>query len=131
MAGWLHIYFINGLVTHILNKYASTLSPKTSGFSSSSRILFCGLFEIITQRVHVSIWYILRAPKGSHIPTLRAKYIPYSYMDPLGKGLFRRGGLCIWALNPALFTALELLLFLKGLYWEPQIGNPKNIVDKL
>ena len=37
-----------------------------------------------SQRVHVGIWYILRAQRGSHIPTLRAKYIPYSYMDPLG-----------------------------------------------
>ena len=37
------------------------------------------------QRVHVGIWYILRAQRGSHIPTLRAKYIPYSYMDPLGR----------------------------------------------
>ena len=33
---------------------------------------------------NVAIWYILRAQRGSHIPTLRAKYIPYSYMDPLG-----------------------------------------------
>ena len=24
-------------------------------------------------------------PKGFHVPTLRPKYIPYSYMDPLGK----------------------------------------------
>ena len=38
-----------------------------------------------TQRVHVGIWYILRAQRGSHIPILKAKYIPYSYMDPLGK----------------------------------------------
>ena len=38
----------------------------------------------ISQRVHVGIWYILRAQRGSHIPTLRPKYIPYSYMDPLG-----------------------------------------------
>ena len=38
----------------------------------------------LTQRVHVGIWYILRAQRGSHIPTVRAKYIPYSYMDPLG-----------------------------------------------
>ena len=37
-----------------------------------------------SQRVPVAIWYILRAQGGSHIPTLRAKYIPYSYMDPLG-----------------------------------------------
>ena len=36
------------------------------------------------QRVHVGIWYILRAQRGSHIPTLRPKYIPYTYMDPLG-----------------------------------------------
>ena len=35
-------------------------------------------------RVHVGIWYILRAQRGSHIPTLRPKYIPYTYMDPLG-----------------------------------------------
>ena len=39
----------------------------------------------LTQRVHVGIWYILRAQRGSHIPTLRRKYIPYSYMDPLGE----------------------------------------------
>ena len=39
----------------------------------------------ITQRVHVGgIWYILRAQRGSHIPTLGPKYTPYSYMDPLG-----------------------------------------------
>ena len=37
-----------------------------------------------TQRVHVGKWYILRAQRGSHIPTLRPKYIPYTYMDPLG-----------------------------------------------
>ena len=36
-----------------------------------------------SQRVHVGIWYILRAQRGSHIPTLRPKYTPYSYMDPL------------------------------------------------
>ena len=40
-------------------------------------------FEL-TQRVHVGTWYILRAQRGSHIPTLRPKYTPYSYMDPLG-----------------------------------------------
>ena len=34
-----------------------------------------------TKRVHVEILYILRAPKGCHRPTLRPKYIPYSYMD--------------------------------------------------
>ena len=39
------------------------------------------------QRVHVGIWYILRAQRGSHIPTLRPKYTPYSYMDPLGLDL--------------------------------------------
>ena len=38
----------------------------------------------LPQRVHVGIWYILRAQKGSHIPTLRPKYVLYSYMDPLG-----------------------------------------------
>ena len=48
-----------------------------SGLSPGHRIRF-------TQRVHVGIWYILRAQRGSHIPTLRAEYIPYNYMDPLG-----------------------------------------------
>ena len=37
-----------------------------------------------TQRVHVGIWYTLKAQRGSHIPTLRPKYLPDSYMDPLG-----------------------------------------------
>ena len=37
-----------------------------------------------SQRVHVGIWYILRPQRGSHIPTLRPKYITYTYMDPLG-----------------------------------------------
>ena len=36
------------------------------------------------QRVHVGMWYILRARKGSHKPTLRPKYISYCYMHPLG-----------------------------------------------
>ena len=42
------------------------------------------MLSSIPQRVHVGIWYILRAQRGSHIPTLRPKYTPYSYMDPLG-----------------------------------------------
>ena len=37
------------------------------------------------QRVHEGLWYIhiLRAQRGSNIPTLRSKYMPRSYMDPL------------------------------------------------
>ena len=38
----------------------------------------------LTQKVHLGIWYTLRAQWGSHIPTLRPKYLPYNYMDPLG-----------------------------------------------
>ena len=40
----------------------------------------------LSQRVHVGIWYILMAQskRGSQLPTLRPKYIPYTYMDPLG-----------------------------------------------
>ena len=52
---------------------------------NAQRVMRCK--DLITgqsQRVHVGIWYILRAQRGSHIPTLRAKYTPYSYMDPLG-----------------------------------------------
>ena len=35
-----------------------------------------------SQRVHVGIWYILRAKRGSYIPTLRP--VLCSYMDHLG-----------------------------------------------
>ena len=49
----------------------------------------------MTQRVHVGIWYILRAQSGSHIPTLRPKYIPYTYIDPLGEGVRSR----LWTAN--------------------------------
>ena len=35
----------------------------------------------------VGMWYILRGQRGSHIPTIRPKYIPYTYMDPLSLGL--------------------------------------------
>ena len=43
-----------------------------------------GALRCFSQRVHVGIWYILRAQRGPHIPTLKPKYVPYSYMDPLG-----------------------------------------------
>ena len=40
----------------------------------------------VTQRVHVGIWDIL-GPYSRYMGTpLGPKYIPYSYMDPLGKG---------------------------------------------
>ena len=39
----------------------------------------------LAQGLHVGIWYILRAQRGSHIPTLGPKSIPYNYMDPLGR----------------------------------------------
>ena len=52
------------------------------------------------QRVHVGIWYILRAQRGSHIPTLKPKHTPYSYMDPLGWSLAYildvHGEVCAW-----------------------------------
>ena len=38
----------------------------------------------VSQRVHVAIWYIL-GPLSRYVGTpLGPKYIPYSYMDPLG-----------------------------------------------
>ena len=43
----------------------------------------------VSHRVDVGIWYILRAQRGSHIPTLKPKYIPYNYMDPLGLGTLK------------------------------------------
>ena len=45
-----------------------------------------------TQRVHVGIWYILRAQRGSHIPTLRPKYIPYTYNRPCEGSADREAG---------------------------------------
>ena len=40
--------------------------------------------SVPAQRVHVGIWFKLRAQRGSNIPTLRPKYVLQSYMDPLG-----------------------------------------------
>ena len=37
-----------------------------------------------TQRLHVALWYILRAQNASHITTLGPKYIPKNYMEPMG-----------------------------------------------
>ena len=37
-----------------------------------------------SQSLDVAIWYILKAQRGSHITTLGPKYIPCSYMEPLG-----------------------------------------------
>ena len=50
-------------------------------------------FRVITQRLHVALWYILRAQNGSHITTLGPKYIPYNYMEPLGRVLGDLDGL--------------------------------------
>ena len=43
------------------------------------------------KRVPVNIQYILRAQKVSHIMRLRSKYIPCSYMDPLGLNIKPNG----------------------------------------
>ena len=66
--------------------YLSVFQPtrrENEWFSRSHLLQEQGL-QHQAQRVHVGIWYILRAQRGSHIPTLRPKYIPYTYMDPLG-----------------------------------------------
>ena len=65
---------------------------ESQGARSSSLGTFLeGAIDAASQRVHMGIWYILRAQMGSHIPTLRPKYIPYTYMDPLGwQPLLRR-----------------------------------------
>ena len=52
---------------------------------AKSQVQACGFLAPRVQGVHVAIWFILRAQRGSHIPTLRAKYIPYTYMDPLDR----------------------------------------------
>ena len=40
--------------------------------------------SLISQRVHVGIWYIPKAPGVAQKPTLWPKYIPCNYMDFLG-----------------------------------------------
>ena len=58
-----------------------------AGLSKASMV-FSGA---LAQRVHVGTWYILRALRRSHMPTVGPKYVLDSYMDPLGGG----GGLQI------------------------------------
>ena len=88
---------------------------------------FINLF--LAQRVHVGIiWYILRAQRVSHIPTLRAKYIPYNYMDPLGwavrvtdsRNVLRKRG--DWEPDAPRRRCPELILWKSQLY---QKGHPK------
>ena len=63
---------------------SGTRRRQDAGASSEDRCVAGSKTKNLSQRVHVGIWYILRAQRGSHIPTLRPKYIPYTYMDPLG-----------------------------------------------
>ena len=72
----LNMHFSFGRQAHRLEQRSGDANPKESFLTMQG----------CTQRVHIGIWYILRAQRGSHIPTLRPKYIPYSYMDPLGVG---------------------------------------------
>ena len=68
----------------------------------------------MAQRVHVSIWYILRAQRGSHIPTLRPKYIPYTWTLRVG-------------VSPKHWSYVRLYrgyaLVILGLYWGFIIGD--------
>ena len=79
-----------------------------------------------SQRVHVGIWYILRAQKGSHIPTLRPKYVPYTYMDPLGniQNLHELRGLAFSLKKQALQATRGTILpsrYLRGLRLIPSL----------
>ena len=74
---WIEKYF--GMISHV------TVDAKTENPALA-------WFVRVSQRVHVGIWYILRAQRGSHIPTLGPRYILYSYMDPLGLWLGREAG---------------------------------------
>ena len=65
------------------------LRPEFVPTLAEDKVLDVCSSRVEAQRVHVGIWYILRAQRGSHIPTLGAKYIPYNYMDPLGSVSFR------------------------------------------
>ena len=71
-----------------------------------------------TQRVHVGIWYILKAQRGSHIPTLGPKYLPYSYMDPLGKSTY-----IVQTLVSLVRTSLMVWVSLSYLGTSDPLGN--------
>ena len=67
----------------------------------------------ITQRVHVGIWYILRAQKGSHMTTLGPKYIPY-------EGKIPQKGVEQHPLDVANVRSLKCVLgyvYREGVYW--------------
>ena len=58
-----------------------SLTVLQTGTISTSMLVW----EIVTQRVHVGTWDIL-GPESRYMGTpLGPKYIPYTYMDPLGK----------------------------------------------
>ena len=82
------LYFRYVNFTHISSRTPSVPKPYT--------------LNPIPQRVHVGIWYILRAQRGSHIPTLRPKYTLYSYMDPLGSKVQAHCGCTLRSLRPAM-----------------------------
>ena len=62
----------------------TVLIPPPEQTGELAKVCLTSGVPYFSQRVHVGIWYILRAQRGSHIPTLRPKYILLTYMDPLG-----------------------------------------------
>ena len=44
----------------------------------------CSILFQHFQKVHVGIWYMRRARRGSHVGALEPKYVLYEYMDTLG-----------------------------------------------
>ena len=68
---------------------------------------------------------MFRAQRGSHIPTLKRKYIPYNYMDPLGRlGRFRlnrcqkklvRIGVCFGGMFRGMFRCMFWGMF-RGMF---------------
>ena len=65
-----------------LNRAGNTSCAVERCVLAASRSLTCERWSVRTQ---IPIWYIPR-PKSKDIgTTLRPKYIPYSYMDPLAK----------------------------------------------
>ena len=64
--------------------------------------------KFLSQRVHVGIWHILRPQGGSHIPTLRPKYIPCTYVDPLGLTCFETFCAAMLPKQPRTYTPTKL-----------------------
>ena len=47
----------------------------------------CYTMLLLTQRVQIPLWYVHRPESHDIVPPLRPKYMPYTYMNPVGHKL--------------------------------------------